>query len=87
MTTNTFEHISLAGTYVVKSGSGYFHTLVINTTVASTIVLYDGTSATGRVIASLQASAGLGTYFYGLNFLNGLTIVTAGDSDITVSYT
>lgn len=85
--TSSFEHISLAGTYTLKSDGGHLHTLVINSTAAGTITLYDSATATGKVIAVLQASAGLGTYFYGLDFVNGLTVVTAAASDITLSFT
>ncbi len=79
-------HISTATTTVVKSNPGLLHTVVINTTSAGTITLYDNASAaTGNVIAVIKGSVLEGSFFYDTEFVNGLVVVTAGASDITVT--
>lgn len=77
-------NIATATTTVVKSGRGILRRLTINTTTAFAITVYDNTSAAGTKIATFQASAGLGTYTFNCFFLTGLTVVTAGASDVTV---
>lgn len=64
------------------------HSLVINTTAAATITLYDGPSAAaGTKFATLKASIAEGTYYYDAKITTGkLTIVLAGASDVTVFY-
>lgn len=79
-------------TTVVKSGSGFFHLLVINTAAANGVItIYDNTSATGTKIATITQPAALiesaQTLVYDIEFNVGLTIVTsAAAQDITVSY-
>lgn len=87
--TNAFiyNNIASATTTVVKSGTGTLHSIVINTTAAGTITIYDNTSAAGTKIATIAASPANGsTFLYDVSFATGLTIVTAAASDITVSY-
>ena len=79
-------NIASATTTTVKSGSGYLNRIVINTTAAGAITIYDNTAASGTKIATIAASAALGIYTYQGRFSIGLTIVTAAASDITVSY-
>lgn len=82
-----YKNIATATTTVVKSGAGVLHGIVINTTAAATITVYDNTSAAGTKIATIAASPVIGsTFLYDIAFSTGLTIVTAGASDITVSY-
>ena len=83
----TFENVGLAGTYVLKSGAGFLHTLTINTTSAGAITLYNNTSAAGKKIAIIKASVAEQTFVYDINFNVGLTMVLAGASDVTVSFT
>lgn len=82
-----YANIASATTTVVRAGAGTLRNLVINTSVASTITIYDNTSAAGTKIATIAASAPIGANFmYDVAFNTGLTIVTAGASDITVTY-
>lgn len=85
--TFNYTNITTATTTVVKSGTGILHGIVINTTTAFTITIYDNTSAAGTKIATIAASPVIGsTFTYDVAFATGLTIVTAGASDITVAY-
>ena len=87
MTSYKHSNIASATTTVVKSGPGVLHNITINTTAAGTITVYDNTSAAGTKIATIAASPVIGSCFeFDVSFVNGLTIVTAAASDITVSY-
>lgn len=84
---HNYKNITTATTTVVKAEAGFLHSITINTTTASTITVYDNTSAAGTKIATIAASPVIGsTFIYDVSFTTGLTIVTAGASDITVSY-
>lgn len=79
-----YTNISTGTTTVVKSGRGVLARIVVNTTAAGAITIYDNTSAAGTKIATLPSSAVVRAYEYGCKFGTGLTIVTAAASDITV---
>jgi glycine cleavage system aminomethyltransferase T len=79
-----FLNITSIATTTVKSGATRFNKLVINTTAAGTITMYDSLTATGTKIGTIVASATPGTYSYDISCNIGLTIVTAAASDITV---
>lgn len=82
----SYAHIASATTTVVKSGAGFVHSITVNTTSAGAITVYDNTAGSGTVIAVLKASIVEATYALDVSFSTGLTIVTAGASDLTVSY-
>lgn len=79
-------NITTATTTLVKTGAGILHTLTVNATAAGTITIYDNTSAAGTKIATIKASVVEQTFTFDVAFATGLTIVTAGASDITVSF-
>lgn len=84
---HNYTNISTATTTVVKSGTGVLHSIVVNTTAAAAITVYDNTAGSGTKIATIAASPAIGSTFqYDVAFATGLTIVTAGTSDITVSW-
>lgn len=82
--------IATAATTTVKSGAGILHTISINTlgTVASSITVYDNTTATGTPFAVINALANERFILFDATFTVGLTIVTTGTvaPDITVTY-
>lgn len=88
----SFSNITSATTTVIKSGSGVLHALVVNTPVASgTITMYDNTSATGTKIGTITnpltlLQMGPLNATYDVQFSTGLTIVTTGTQDITLSW-
>lgn len=79
-----YTNITSGTTTVVKSGRGNLAKIIVNTTAAGTITVYDNTSEAGKKIATMKASIVEGSYEYNCRFLTGLTIVTAAASDITV---
>jgi hypothetical protein len=88
----SFANITTATTTAVKSGAGSLHALTINTYVASaTITIYNNTAASGAKIATITLPSTITgdapvTITYDVAFSAGLTVVTSGATDITVSY-
>jgi hypothetical protein len=94
MTIGSFNdtNITTATTTTVKSGSGYLNAIIINKAVVSTtITIYDNTAGSGTLIGTITYG---GTLLndppimatYNCNFVTGLTIVTSGATDLTVSW-
>lgn len=83
---SNYRNITTAATTQVKGRSGILKRITVNTTAAGAITVYDSTTGAGSTIATFPISATVGTYDYNARFLNGLTIVTAAASDITVIY-
>lgn len=79
-------NIATNQTTLVKSGRGTFGAIVINTTAAGAITIYDSLTATGTKIATFPSSAVVGRYEFNCRFLIGLCIVTAAASDITATW-
>lgn len=79
-------YISTATTTQVATGKGVLQAITVNTTAAGAISIIDGTSGSTVNIGSLKASIVEGTYMYNCTFATGLRIITAGASDITVTY-
>ena len=79
-----YTYISTATTTQVATGQGALIRIVVNTTSAGAISIIDNTSGSTVNIGSLKTSIVEGTYEYGIQFVNGLRIITAGASDITV---
>ncbi len=81
-----FKNLAGAADTLVSKGHGTLHTVVINTTAASGIVIYDGTNNTGTVIAKIAASPVIGSNFiYDAEFTQGIFVSVGGASDITLS--
>lgn len=87
-----FTNIATATTTTVKSGSGFLNRITINKGVASaTVTLYDNTAGSGTLIGTITFGAALLgdpgiPLLYEVNFTTGLTIVTSGATDLTVSW-
>jgi hypothetical protein len=81
------KNISTATTTTVSTGPCVLHAITVNTTTASTITVYDNTAGSGTKIATIAASPAIGSVFnFDVKCLVGLTVVTAGASDLTVSF-
>jgi hypothetical protein len=79
-------NITTATTTLVKSGRGNLGRVVIGTTAAGAIDIYDSLTASGTKIAQLKASIPEGVYTLECRFLIGLTVVTGAASNITVTW-
>lgn len=88
----TYQNITTATTTVVKSGPGFLYGLLIGTPAASaTITIYDNTAGSGTKITTITMPAALlssGPIPVPINvaFSTGLTIVTTGTTEVTVSF-
>jgi len=84
---NSFVNITSATTTVVKSGAGTLHTVVINTRgTVSTATIYDNTAGSGTKIATIDTTLSTTSFTYDASFSTGLTVVTVGAADITITY-
>lgn len=87
-----FENITSADTTVVKDSPGTLRSVCLNTLAASGVVtLYNNTEASGAVIATITnpetlLSEGPICVSYNSSFDVGLTVVTTGVQDITITY-
>lgn len=82
-TLNTLQNITTATTTVVAtSGHVILHCITFNGASVGATTIQD---ASAVVYATIAAGA-IGTYWYKGVIPNGLSIVTAGASNITVSY-
>lgn len=64
-------------------------TVLTKSSVAGTLAVYDGSSASGTLLGTIDLNAQAGTYFFGVNLANGLFLdVTNGSGfSVGVSYT
>jgi hypothetical protein len=89
--TNAYTNITAAATTVVKAGSGQLFCINLNNmAAAATMTIFDNTAGSGTKIGTYtQGAAALVapvSLYYDLKFNIGLTIVTTGTNDITVSF-
>jgi hypothetical protein len=84
---NNSTYISSATTTQVKTGGGVLHRIILGETAAGAITIYDETgSGTDKVIGVLKASVAEQEFDFGCVFGEGLKIVTAAASKLTVIY-
>ena len=87
---NSYTHLATNTETAVKTGSGVLHSVTVNTkgTVASTLSIYDGSVASGTLIAVIDSLNIAGHFVYDVGFTTSLTIKTTGTvaPDITVVY-
>ena len=83
----SFHDFAANGTTTLKTGAGVLHTVTINAVGSGeTIQLYDNTTNSGTLIATITPVAGM-TYLFDAAFSTGLTVriagTTAGDYTVT----
>ena len=83
-TSATGKYVS-NGTTVLKYGAGELHKVTV-TDNQGTMLIYDGLSASGTLVASLDAAKTVGTMEFGFPFSTGLTVVVAGTPKMTIVY-
>ncbi len=83
---NQVKYIDSIATTAVKSGKGWLHAIVVGNGANGTIKVYDADNGTTNQVAELKANIVEGTYQFNVRLINGLTIVTAAASKITVIY-
>lgn len=71
---------------LVKSGAGRLEKIIVNNTAAGAVPIYDNTAGSGTLIGTLKASVAENTFYYGVNFVNGLYVRPAAVGDYTIVY-
>jgi hypothetical protein len=71
----------------VHAGRCILERVVVNTTAAGTVVIYDNLAGSGMTVARFPASPAAGTYEYGCLCNTGVTVVTTAALDLTVVVT
>lgn len=84
---DAYRYIATATTTNVFVGPGTLKKIILTETAAGTITIYDEEAGgTTNVIAVLKASIAEGEYEFNVAVGQGLQIVTAGASKLTVVY-
>lgn len=83
-----YLNITTSTTTLVKSGAGAVHTVCVNTkgAAASVTQVFDSLTAAGTKIGTIDSLNQVGCYLWDAAFTIGLTVVTTGAPDVTVSY-
>jgi len=82
-----FAYINSATTTQVQTGQGVLHAIQVNGGTLGAITVIDGTSgSTGNIAVITPPASSTDTYLYDLRYINGLRIVTAAATDITVTW-
>lgn len=80
-------YINSATITVVKSGAGILRRIIVGTTSAGAIEIYDGIDdGTATQKGELKASITEGTFDFDCVMAKGIMIITRGASKITVVY-
>lgn len=85
----SFKNITAAGTNVLKDARGILVRVTVNKPVsASTITIYDNSAASGTKVATITNTTDVKPYFVDFKCWcdAGITVVTSGADDITVTY-
>ena len=89
---NLYLYIHTATTTAVRDGSGFLDAVNVNGGAGGIVSLYDiaasgcsGTPASGKLAAIASTTIPV-TLFYNLRIQNGLCVVTAAATDMTVTY-
>lgn len=85
---NSFSNLATNTETAVKTGSGVLKAICVNTkgTVASVTSIYDGSVASGTLIATIDSLNLSGSFVYDVRFSTSLTIKCTGTPNITVIY-
>jgi len=77
-----------AQTQYIKTNGGFLHRVIVGTTSAKAVQIWDGTDggANNVQIGELKASISEGSYEFNCLFANGLYIGNPGGSKLTIIY-
>jgi len=84
-TASTYKYISGAANTLCKVGAGDLHSINV-TNNSGSVTVYDGTSAAGIIITTIDSLKVQGSFLFDAPFSTGLFIVTTGSAIITVTY-
>ena len=81
-----YSNITANATTLVKSGAGSLACITVNGGTMGSITVYDSLTAAGTKIGPVASPVAGMILPYGVRFNTGLTIVTADNTNLTVSY-
>lgn len=83
-----YSHQFGPATVTPKASSGVLHTVTVNSAVAAgTLTIFDNTTGTGTIIASVSIATFQGTLIFDAVFSTGLTYVVVGaTADVTLTW-
>lgn len=84
-TDSKYFNVVGAQTTLLKYGAGRLHSVIINKTAGTSVILYDNIAAAGGIIGSLTTTNQV-ALTYNCPFFFGLTIVATGAVDVTIVY-
>ena len=70
----------------IKTGRGSLHAIVVGSTSAQAVEVFDSIGSGGAKLAELKASVAEGTFIFDCNFANGLYISNPGGGKLSVIY-
>lgn len=81
-----YNNIAISTTTVVKATPGVVGRVTINTAgAAGSVIVYDHASGVGPVIASFNSTV-VGSFELGVSAGTGITVITTGAPNVTVTY-
>lgn len=86
MGSNKYAFLSTEGANLVKSSSGVLDSIVVGTTSAQAVRVYDSAGSGGTQIAELKASIAENSYDFDVRFAKGLYIENPGGGKLTICY-
>lgn len=81
-----YGYLSEEGAETLKSSSGVLEAIVVGTTSAQAVKIYDSAGSGGSQIGELKASIAENSYEFGCRFAKGLHIENPGGSKLTIIY-
>lgn len=81
-----YKYLSAEGAETVKSTAGKLRSIIVGTTSAQAIKIYDSAGSGGVQIGELKSSIAENSYKFNCQFAVGLHIENPGGSKITVIY-
>ena len=82
---DTFTHISTATTTTVLDKQGLLKKVILNEPTSAIVTIYNNIVGSGDVIAIIAASTPAQTLEYDCVVGTGITVVTAGADDMTIT--
>ena len=83
---NLTSTVTSSAASLVKSGAGFLHAVIVNSTAAGLVTIWDSTTLTGTKIGTLKASIVEGTYVYDVKFSTGLQVTSPNSANLTIVY-
>ncbi len=78
--------ITTAGTTLIKTGQGILGGFLVQGGTTGTITIYDGVTATGKLLANFDTTVALNDYPIDEAFSIGCTVVTSANTKVLIRW-